>query len=94
MSEEATVAEVAIPPSLHVLITREPFSDFFTITLDNGHSEELEVEDTRLWFKQRGADMDKMEKVLDHVWNFYRAEAVVDNPKEPSVAKLAYSPRL
>ena len=91
---EPNISEPITPAGLHVLITREPFSDFFVITLDNGHSEELEVEDTRLWFKQRGADMDKMEKVLDHVWNFYRAEAIVDNPREPSVPKLAYSPRL
>lgn len=94
MAAEPKIQEPIPPGGLHVLITREPFSDFFVITLDNGHTEELEVEETRLWFKTRGADMDKMEKVLDHVWNFYRAEAVIDSPKEPSLPKVAFAPRL
>ena len=94
MPETTPVPQVALPPGLHVLITREPFSDFFVITLDNGHSEELEVEDTRKWFKDRGADMDKMEKALDQTWNFQRCEVIIDNPREPLVAKLAHSPRV
>ena len=53
---------------------------------------ELDPEEIRLWFKQRGANMDKMEKVFDQVWNFQRAEAVIDNAKEPPVTRLPYSP--
>lgn len=77
---------------LHVIIEREMWSEFFLLTLSSGHTEELDVEQTREWFKVRGADMDKMEKVLDHCWNFGRSEALIENPKEPPVTRLPYSP--
>jgi len=80
--------------SLHVLITREPFIDFFVVTLDNGHTEELEPEECRAWFKERGANMDKIEKALDHVWNFYRVEVNINNPKEPPMSSVPHAPRL
>ena len=82
------------PDKIHVVITREPFGDYFTLTLDNGHSEELEVEDTRAWFKERGAEMDKIEKVLDHCWNFYRSEVVIHKPKAPPLPTVPYAPKL
>jgi len=77
---------------LHVILLREMWGEFFTLLLDSGHTEELDPEDTRTWFKVRGADMDKMEKVLDHCWNFGRAEAEIVNPKEPPVTRLPYAP--
>lgn len=82
-------------PGLHVIIQREMWSEFFTITTTaNGHTEELEPEELRAWFKIRGADMDKMEKVFDHVWNFQYAEVVVENPKEPPSNRLPHSPNI
>jgi len=78
--------------TLHVVITREMWGEFFTLLLDNGHTEELEPEDIRAWFKLRGADMDKVEKVLDQAWNFQRAEAIFDHYKEPQIVRLPYSP--
>ena len=77
---------------LHVIIEREMWSEFFMLTLDSGHTEELDVEQTRDWFKVRGANMDKIEKVLDHCWNFGRSEAIIENPKAPPVSRLPYSP--
>jgi hypothetical protein len=82
------------PDMVHVVITREPFGDFFMLTLDNGHTEELGVEDTRLWFKERGAEMDKIEKVLDHCWNFYRSEVIIHKPKSPPLPLLPHAPKL
>lgn len=79
---------------LHVRITREMWAEFFTLTHDNGHTEELDPEEIRSWFKVRGADMDKMEKVFDHVWNFGSAEAVINNPKAPPVNRLPHSPNI
>jgi hypothetical protein len=79
---------------LHVLVTREPFIDYFTITLDNGHTEELDPEECRQWFKERGGNMDIIEKALDHCWNFYRVEVNIQNPKEPPMPKLAHAPKL
>ena len=77
---------------LHVRLFRAMWSDYFTLVLDNGQSEELEPEELREWFRSRGADMAKMEKVFDTTWNFGRAEVVIKNPKEPKVTKLPYAP--
>jgi hypothetical protein len=79
---------------LHVIILREPFGEFFTLVLDNRHTEELEPEDCRQWFKDRGADMQKVEKALDQTWNFYRAEVNIRNPKEPPMPQIPYAPKL
>jgi hypothetical protein len=79
---------------LHVVITREPWMDFFSISLDNGYSEELNPEETRHWFKIRGANMDILERALDDCWNFYKTEYVIENPKVPSVANPRLQPKL
>jgi hypothetical protein len=84
-----------LPTALHVIIKREIFADFFTLVLDNGHSEELEPDEARAWFKQRGANMDAVEKALDHAWNFKRSEFYIQNPKEPALAnRPSYAPKL
>jgi hypothetical protein len=80
--------------TIHVVVTREPFIDFYTLALDDGTTEELEIEDCRQWFRERGANMDKVDKALDHCWNFHRAEMVIVNPKEPPRPKLAHSPKI
>lgn len=80
--------------ALHVVIKHEIFSDFFMLILDNGHSEELEPEDARAWFKARGAKTDAVEKALDHAWNFKLAEFYIAEPKEPLVSRVAYAPKL
>lgn len=81
--------------ALHVVIKHEIFSDFFTLRLDNGHTEELEPDEAREWFKARGAKMDAVEKALDHAWNFKRAEFYITEPKEPSLPnRPAYAPKL
>lgn len=77
---------------LHVVIMREMWGEFFTLALDNGQTEELDPEETRKWFKDRGADVDKIEKALDHTWNFGRAEVDIENAKEPPVTRLPHSP--
>ena len=82
------------PLELHVVILREMFSDFFTIVLDNGQSEELDIDDLREWFRVRGANMDNMDKIFDHVWNFLRAEVVLENPKEPPRSRLPHAPNI
>lgn len=68
--------------------------DFYVITMDDGYTEELEIEDCKQWFKDRGANMDAVDRALDHTWNFRRAEIVIRNPKEPLQSKLPYSPKL
>lgn len=78
--------------AIRAVITREMWGEFFTLHLDNGQTEELDPEEIRVWFKVRGADMDKLEKVFDHVWNFGRAEVEIENPKTPPSTKLPYAP--
>lgn len=77
-----------------ITITREPFSDYFVLTLSNGHTEELEVEETREWFRVHGADMGKMETALDHVWNFGRAVVVVKNFRSPESLRHPNAPQI
>ena len=79
---------------LHVVVTREPFMDFYNLTLDDGTTEELELEECKQWFKERGANMDKLDKALDQCWNFHLAEVNIRNPKQPRRPKLPYSPNI
>jgi hypothetical protein len=81
--------------ALHVIIKHEIFTDFFTLVLENGHTEEVEPEEAREWFKLRGAKMDSVEKALDHAWNFKRAEFYIQEPKTPIISgRPAWSPKL
>lgn len=82
------------PNALHVTIQHEIFSDFFKVIQDNGHSEEMEPEDTRKWFQERGANMDAVEKALDHAWNFRIAEFYIQNPRSPVVNRPAHAPKI
>jgi hypothetical protein len=79
---------------LRVKITREPFISWFTLTLDNQHSEELEPEETREWFRVRGANMDVVEQSLDYAWNFYKAEVWIKNPKVPTLMNPNIAPNI
>lgn len=91
-----TTAE--LPRQLRVKIEREPFMDFFVLKLDNGHSEELEPEEIREWFRVRGANLDVIEKVLDEAWNWppsYKdVYVVINNYKEPPQLNKAIQPRI
>ena len=60
-----------------MLVTREPFSDTFELHLPNGHSESFDTDETIAWFVKRGADVHKLEKTLDYIWNFYSGEILV-----------------
>ncbi len=87
--------------SLIFVVTRVPFSDFFMIHLvdpytgrPNGQTEELDVDETHEWFRQHGADMNLLEKALDHVWNFYKGAFEITGYKEPPVKNAAIRPRI
>jgi len=87
--------------SLTFVVTRTPFSDFFMIHLvdpytgrPNGQTEELDVDETHNWFRQRGADMTLLEKALDHVWNFYKGAFEISKYKEPPIKNAAIRPRI
>lgn len=93
MSQENTPISHPLE-KVHVVILREPWMEYFTLVLDNGDSEELEVEDTRQWFRERGANMDAVEKALDQAWNFYRSEVNINKPKLPPQPKLPHAPKI
>lgn len=69
-------------PPLKVKLERIPYSEFFTVTLPDGSSDELSPEKTIAWFQERGANIKALEPALDYVWNFYHSEVVINNPVE------------
>ena len=58
------------------------------------HTEELDVDDTVEWFRQRGADLIKVDQALTHVWNFYKGAVEVENFREPPVLDPATQPKI
>lgn len=71
---------------LKVILKREPFLEWFIIEVPSQNvSDECDPEETRNWFKMRGANMDVVEKALDYCWNFYRSEVTIKNPKAPPI---------
>ena len=73
---------------LTVHVTREYGLEWFELKLDDGTSEELDPDETRAWFKARGANMDVVEKALDYVWNFGRSTIVIRSPIAPKRSLL------
>ncbi len=80
--------------ALRILIQREPFSDLFTLTLPNGHTEEVYWDEVDEWFKVRGADMDAAKAALDYVWNFGEVDFVIAVPKNPLHARGKHAPKI
>ena len=79
-------------PPLNVKITREPFSDYFILALEDGQQEELTSDDTHKWFDARGANMYEVGKMLDHVWNFGSANVTISKPVKPLVRQHSTAP--
>lgn len=81
-----------------VRLTREPFSPFIVIINEaDQSSEELEVEEARQWFKDRGANMDVVDKAMDHVWNFYGRRPIrvtISRPKAPVISNPRIDPKV
>ena len=80
-----------------ILVTREPFTDFFILHVPRGdavHTEELDVDDTLEWFRAHGADMIAVDKALDHCWNFYKCAIEIENYREPPVKDPALAPKI
>lgn len=75
--------DVPTPTPLRVHVTREAFSDFYQLHLEDGQVEELEIDELEKWFDARGADMLAVSKALDYVWNFRQADITIRNPKKP-----------
>lgn len=87
-------ASVSTGAPMTVMVSREAFSDFFVIQLENGQSEELEPEEARQWFREHGANPDVVEKCLDHVWNFRQAEITIADFRLPRYKLHAFAPKL
>ena len=87
-------ASVSTGASMTVDVSREAFSDYFVIRLENGQSEELEPEEARQWFREHGANMDAVEKCLDHVYNFRQAVIVITDFRLPRYKLHAHAPKL
>jgi hypothetical protein len=74
-----------------VRLTREPWSPFFSLSVEAGDgagsTEDLEPDEARDWFKDRGANMVMVEKALDDCWAFYGKRRPIRvrimNPRRP-----------
>jgi hypothetical protein len=77
-----------------ITIRRQAFVDYFTLTLPNGFTEELDPTETRDWFKKRNADMDVVERALDHAWNFYYSVVRIHNFREPAIRHEIAEPEI
>jgi hypothetical protein len=75
-------------PPLRVKITREPFGDYFTLLYGENQSEELDPEETRAWFRERGADLYQVERALDDAWNFYESVFTIENPRAKPITHV------
>ncbi len=72
-----------------VKISREVPYQYFQLTLTHKDDQTLELdpEETREWFKLRGANMNVVEQALDYVWNFGDLRPVhvtIENFREPT----------
>ena len=94
LAERLSMPPNDIPNSLRVFVAREPFDDFFTLVMDNGHSEELEDQEARDWLKSRGANEELIQKTITQAWNFYRAVCIIRDPKYPKETSSPLAPRL
>ena len=94
LDEASTQASVDTSKPLKVFLEREAWTDWFVLKTANGLSEQLEPEETRDWFKERGANMDAVEKALDYCWNFYKAEVVINNPRDPMINAARVTPHV
>ena len=77
-----------------VEVTRVAYDDMFTLHLPDGSSEELDPDDTKQWFVDRGANIPGVEKALDHCWNFYTVVICIEVPLEPARSNDPNAPQL
>ncbi|MGV0949166.1 MAG: hypothetical protein ACOYB3_00745 [Azonexus sp.] len=82
------------PNTLRVFIVREPFDDFYHLVLDNGQTEELDEEATRIWLEERGAGEDLINAGITQAWNFKSALIHIKNPTIPKQPFRPEAPKL
>jgi predicted NAD-dependent protein-ADP-ribosyltransferase YbiA (DUF1768 family) len=75
-----------------ITVLREKWSDFCTVVMPNGQTEEFDIEELRKWLKDRGAEPYATEKALDYLWNFGRVGIEIQKPKTPSVNRESHFP--
>jgi hypothetical protein len=85
-------------PSITILVTREMWSDTFTLHVPKAdgtvYTEELDTDETTEWFRVRGANMKVLEKFMDHVWNFLKGTFTIENYREPKIKNVAIDPKI
>jgi hypothetical protein len=88
--------EVCRAAPLVVGITHEPFLPWFTITYDNGKTEELDHQGCLDWFKAHGAkDMEAVNDAINQAFNFHAAVVTIRDPVTPATKTVdANSPKI
>jgi hypothetical protein len=80
-----------------VTVTREIPLPWFTLTTADGQTEDMDPDQIREWFSGIGADMYRIDKALDYVWNFgsYRpATITIENPVDRRKIKHGVVPNI
>lgn len=92
--------EVQQQPDMVVLVTRQPYDDYFHLAYEKDGrkvTEELMPDETRQWFKDHGiTDKIGLEKSLDECWNFYETRIRIPGNvyKEPQKPFPAFQPQV
>lgn len=87
--------QALVGQAVRVRVTKIPFDSDFTLHLDNGYSEELTPDETRLWFKSHGVtDIDGLERGLDEAWNFYETVFNIEHFRVPKVPDGDFRPQI
>lgn len=77
------------PPEGKILLQRMPYSTILKVTIYTGESFRLHYgPDIALRLREYGVREEKVEKILDYVWNFYHAYVIADGglPDRPQEA--------
>lgn len=77
-----------------VVITRERFMDYFTVTMPDNQSEDLEATEALKWFQERNANVHTIEKALDYAWEHGEAVVEVSFWREPEINPSRVKPQI
>jgi hypothetical protein len=82
---------------LLVKVVREAGLDFFTLTLPDNSSEEIDAEEAVEWFRlhhQGKMDYTLIERAIDDAWNFGEANILIDKPRFPKQEVTRTTPNI
>ena len=77
---------------LIIKLSREPFSDFMTLSFPDNKTEDVECEHVVDRLVELGADRNKVTPAVDFCWNFYKATVSVAHPVDFAATRSPTDP--